>query len=164
MFPVEILDRAASLIGACNKAGVKIGMAESCTGGLIGASLTAVAGSSSVVERGFITYSNEAKMALLGVPEALLIAHGAVSREVAIAMAEGALNTAPVGLTMAVTGIAGPGGGTAEKPVGTVHIAAAGKGGKMLHEHHVFEGGRDEVRLATVGAALMLAGSCLEGY
>ncbi len=163
MFPDEILHRARALIAACEKKGAKMAMAESCTGGLIGASLTAVAGSSAVVERGFITYSNEAKMALLGVPEALLISHGAVSPEVAMAMAEGALTAAPVQLSVAVTGIAGPGGGTEDKPVGTVHIAAAGLGAATLHEHNLFNGDRDAVRLATVEAALGLAHSCLKG-
>ncbi len=163
MFPAEILDRAHALIEACRREGVKIAMAESCTGGLIGASLTAVAGSSAVVERGFITYSNQAKIALLGVPESLLVAHGAVSRQVATAMAEGALNAAPVELSVAVTGIAGPGGGTPGKPVGTVHIAAAGRNAETLHEHHLFSGDREAVRLATVAAALALAQRRLEG-
>lgn len=167
MFPAEILDLARALIEACQRKGVKIAMAESCTGGLIGASLTALAGSSAVVERGFITYSNDAKMALLGVPKSLLAAHGAVSRQVATAMAEGALNAAPVQLTVAVTGIAGPGGGTPEKPVGTVHIAAARHAtrhaAETLYEHHLFSGDRDAVRLATVAAALALAQRRLEG-
>jgi nicotinamide-nucleotide amidase len=131
----------------------RMATAESCTGGLIAAACTAVAGSSDWFERGFVTYSNAAKQALLGVPEALLAAHGAVSREVALAMALGALRHAPVHLAVAVTGIAGPGGAVPGKPVGTVWLAwatAAGVQAELLQ----LEGDRSAVRAATVHAAL----------
>jgi nicotinamide-nucleotide amidase len=128
--------------------------AESCTGGLLAGCLTAAPGASDVFICGFITYTNEAKTEILGVPEALLIEHGAVSEEVALAMAEGARRTSHAGLAMAVTGIAGPGGGTAEKPVGLVHLAVVTR--KTLHERHEFFGNRDEIRLAVVAAVLEL--------
>jgi nicotinamide-nucleotide amidase len=130
--------------------------AESCTGGMIAAALTDIAGSSDVVERGFVTYSNQAKTDLLGVSPALLAAHGAVSAEVAEAMAQGALQHAPVDLAVAVTGIAGPGGGSAAKPVGLVHFGIARRGGAVATEHHVFPGDRAAVREATVRRALEL--------
>jgi nicotinamide-nucleotide amidase len=119
--------------------------------------LTEIAGSSTVVERGFVTYSNAAKHELLGVPEAMLAEHGAVSEPVARAMAEGALAHSAADVTVAVTGIAGPGGGSAEKPVGLVHIAAARRGGAVLHQECRFgDIGRAEVRLASVDTALQL--------
>lgn len=130
--------------------------AESCTGGLIAATLTEIAGSSDVVERGFVTYSNAAKTALLGVPAALIAAHGAVSAEVAAAMATGALAQAPVAAAVAVTGIAGPGGGSAEKPVGLVYLALAQRDGATTVERHLFAGNRAAVRRATVERALLL--------
>jgi nicotinamide-nucleotide amidase len=111
-------ERAAATLAALRARGWMVATAESCTGGMIAAALTSVAGSSDVVDRGFVTYSNEAKMDMLGVPAALIAAHGAVSAEVAAAMAEGALTRSRAGVTVAVTGIAGPGGGSAEKPVG----------------------------------------------
>ncbi|RVC10993.1 CinA family protein, partial [Mesorhizobium sp. M7A.F.Ca.AU.002.02.1.1] len=113
-------DLANALLQACQKRGIMLATAESCTGGMIIAALTDIAGSSAVVDRGFIAYSNEAKMDMLGVSAATLDAHGAVSRETAIEMATGALTRSRAGLTLAVTGIAGPGGGSAEKPVGLV--------------------------------------------
>lgn len=133
-----------------------IATAESCTGGLISAALTAVPGSSAWFERGFITYSNAAKTDLLGVASELIASLGAVSKEVAIAMAEGALARSPVTAAVAVTGIAGPDGGTQEKPVGLVHIAAARKNAPSRHERHLFPGERDAVRRATALAALAL--------
>lgn len=157
MYSTEILAEAKALIDACAAAGIKMATAESCTGGLIGGALTAVPGSSAVFDRGFLTYSNEAKAEVLGVDTGVIEANGAVSEPVARAMAEGALARAPVGLTVAVTGIAGPGGGSADKPVGTVHFATAAPGKATLHEHHVFPGDRDAVRDATVLAALQLA-------
>lgn len=163
MFPDATLASARTLIDACRERGLKLALAESCTGGLIGACLTAIPGSSDVVERGFVTYSNAAKMELLGVPEALIIAHGAVSAEVAQAMAEGALANSRADVSAAVTGVAGPGGGSAEKPVGTVDIAAARKGAPTGHQRHLFPGDRDAVRLATVAAALALMRAQLEG-
>jgi nicotinamide-nucleotide amidase len=132
--------------------------AESCTGGLVAGALTDIAGSSDVVDRGFVTYSNAAKMTMLGVPEGMLAAHGAVSRQTAEAMAQGALARAGVDLTVAITGIAGPGGGSAEKPVGLVHLAAATKDGRLIHrEKRYGDIGRSQVRrLAVIEALNML--------
>ena len=154
MFPSELTELTSELIAKCRDAGVKIATAESCTGGLIAGCLTAVSGSSDVFERGFNTYSNEAKNEMLGVPLELINEHGAVSESVAGAMAEGALKNAPVQLTVAVTGVAGPGGGSAEKPVGTVQIASACEGKSTINERFLFEGDRDAVRQATVKPAL----------
>lgn len=142
--------RLAAALGA---RGWRMATAESCTGGLIAAACTAVAGSSNWFERGIVSYSNEAKQTLLGVPETLLAAHGAVSREVALAMALGALRHAPVQLTVAVTGIAGPGGAVPGKPVGTVWLAWATVAGAQA-ELLQLPGDRSAVRAATVAAAL----------
>lgn len=147
-------DLAAAVLAACQTAGLTLATAESCTGGLIVATLTGVAGSSAVVERGFVTYSNEAKAEMLGVPMPLIEAHGAVSKPVAVAMAEGALARSHAALTVAVTGIAGPGGGSREKPVGMVHLAVCRKGRPPRHESHRFNGDRNEVRRQTVERAL----------
>src|ERR1700761_3841456 len=117
MLPDSVLTEAESLLSACRDKGVMLATAESCTGGLIAAALTAIAGSSDVVDRGFVTYSNEAKNEAIGVPMELIIAHGAVSQPVAAAMAEGALARSQAAIAIAVTGVAGPGGGTPEKPV-----------------------------------------------
>lgn len=150
-------DDARALLDRAKAAGLKIATAESCTGGLIAASLAAVPGASAALERGFVTYSNEAKVELLGVPTDLINERGAVSKEVAQAMAEGALRHSPADIVVAVTGIAGPDGGSAEKPVGLVHIAAARRGGAQLHEEARFgDIGRHEVQLQTVLAALAL--------
>jgi nicotinamide-nucleotide amidase len=156
MFPPDLETLAEEVLAACRTAGVRLALAESCTGGLIAGCLTAIAGSSDVFERGFVTYSNEAKMELLGVPEALLVAHGAVSEEVARAMAEGALSRSNAGISASVTGIAGPGGGTAEKPVGLVHMAVAAVNRQTLHQRHVFPGDRKTVRLRAMMAVLVL--------
>jgi nicotinamide-nucleotide amidase len=132
-----------------------IATAESCTGGLVAGALTEIAGSSDVVDRGFVTYSNAAKMALLGVPEATLAAHGAVSRQTAEAMARGALERAGADLTVAITGIAGPGGGSPEKPVGLVHFAAAAQDERLIdREKRYGDIGRSEVRRLSVLEAL----------
>lgn len=155
MFSADLLTRAEKLLADARAKNLKIASAESCTGGLIAGLLTEIAGSSDVFERGFVTYSNEAKLELLGVPLALLAQHGAVSQEVARAMAQGALSHSHADLAVAVTGVAGPGGGSTEKPVGLVHIAAARKGGDILHrECHFGDIGRGAVRIATVGVAL----------
>ena len=147
----DILSEAAKLITLCKAKGEMIATAESCTGGLIAGGLTAVDGSSSVVDCGFVTYSNEAKHGLIGVPQELLETYGAVSEPVARAMAEGALIRAPLAtLAVAVTGIAGPGGGSDEKPVGLVHLACAGKGRPTLHRRRVYDGDRHAVRKATI--------------
>jgi nicotinamide-nucleotide amidase len=133
-----------------------VATAESCTGGLIAAALTAIAGSSDVVDRAFVTYSNQAKNEMLGVDLALIAAHGAVSEPVARAMAEGALARSRADVTVAVTGVAGPGGGSAEKPVGLVWFGRALRGGGTHSERHVFPGDRAAVRAATVRKALEL--------
>ena len=156
MFTDDQKAQAETVLDACREAGLRLAVAESCTGGLITGCLTAVAGSSDVVERGFVVYTNEAKRELLGVPAALLETVGAVSEEVARAMAEGALKHSNAQIGVAVTGIAGPGGGTEGKPVGLVHIACARDGAETLHESHVFDGGRDAVRMQSVAAALAL--------
>jgi nicotinamide-nucleotide amidase len=141
----------------CRARGLTVATAESCTGGLVAGALTEIAGSSDVVDRGFVTYSNAAKQAMLGVSTAILERHGAVSRETAEAMARGALAHAPVDLAVAVTGIAGPGGGSAEKPVGLVHFAAAARDGRLIHREQRFgDIGRAEVRLRAVAEALAM--------
>jgi nicotinamide-nucleotide amidase len=156
-FPETSLQLARRVLGACERRGWHLTTAESCTGGLIIACLTEIPGSSSVVERGYVTYDNRAKTEMLGVPAALFERVGAVSEEVARVMAEGALARAGVDLAVAVTGIAGPGGATATKPVGLVHMAVARDGGPTLHARAVFPGDRAAIRLASVDAALELA-------
>lgn len=147
--------RAAALLRTCCARGLTIATAESCTGGLVAALLTSIAGSSDVVERGFVTYSNPSKAELLGVDPALIAQHGAVSAEVALAMAEGALSHSTATLTVAITGIAGPGGGSAEKPVGLVYFACARRGQAALARVCRFgDTGRAEVRAAAVAMAL----------
>jgi nicotinamide-nucleotide amidase len=147
---------AEQVLARCRAKNLMLATAESCTGGMIAAALTDIAGSSDVVERGFVTYSNLAKTELLGVHADLIARVGAVSEEVALAMASGALAHAPVDLAVAVTGIAGPGGGSAEKPVGLVHFGLARRGGTLRAEHHVFPGDRDAVRRATVERGLQM--------
>jgi nicotinamide-nucleotide amidase len=147
---------AEEVLARCRAKKLLVATAESCTGGMIAAALTDIAGSSDVVERGFVTYSNAAKTELLDVPAALIARVGAVSEEVAQAMASGALAHAPVDLAVAVTGIAGPGGGNAEKPVGLVHFGLARRGGTLRAEHHIFPGDRAAVRRATVERALLM--------
>lgn len=147
---------ARGVLSACREGQVKVATAESCTGGMIAAALTAIAGSSDVVERGFVVYSNEAKNELLGVPADLIARVGAVSEEVARAMAEGALGRSRADIAVSVTGVAGPGGGSAHKPVGLVHLACARRGRPTLHRREVFPGDRDAVRLASVAAAFEL--------
>ncbi len=160
MIDAAVQAQAASLLARCRAAGVMVATAESCTGGLVAASLTAVADSSMVVDRGFVTYSIAAKTELLGVPAALIAAEGAVSEAVARAMAEGALLRSHAQLAVSVTGLAGPGGGTAEKPVGLVWLACAHRGHDTVAARHVFPGDRASVRRAAVAAALgMLDGA-----
>ena len=156
MFPDDVSAPARDVLAACAAAGQRVAVAESCTGGLLAACLTAIPGSSEVVERGFVTYTNQAKSELLGVPETLFTTVGAVSEEVARAMAAGALARSDADVSAAVTGIAGPGGASPGKPVGLVHVAVARAGGAALHERHVFTGDRDAVRLQAVRAALDL--------
>lgn len=160
MFDSEILKLAGEVLDACRARGWRLAAAESCTGGLVASALTAIAGSSDVVERGFVTYSNEAKAELLGVPPATIAAHGAVSAETAAAMAQGAIARAPVDLAVSVTGVAGPRGGSAEKPVGLVVLGLARRDGECRTERHVFPGDRAAVRDAALKAALeLLAGA-----
>lgn len=148
---------ARALLARCKAERLTIATAESCTGGLIAAALTAIPGSSAVFDRGYVTYSNEAKTEMLCVPADLIARRGAVSADVARAMAEGALKHSKADLAVAVTGIAGPDGGSAEKPVGLVHIAAARRGGARLHEEMRYgDIGRDNVRYKTVASALAL--------
>ncbi|MBV8121328.1 MAG: CinA family protein [Alphaproteobacteria bacterium] len=154
MFASEVLDLAAEVLDAYRARGWHLATAESCTGGLLAAALTSIAGSSDVVERGFVTYSNEAKIEVLGVPPATIAAHGAVSAETATAMARGAIVRAPVEVAVSITGVAGPGGGSAEKPVGLVIVCLAGCDGVCRTQRHVFPGDRTEVREAALKVAL----------
>jgi nicotinamide-nucleotide amidase len=148
---------AADLIAAAKSQGLKIATAESCTGGLIVGVLTEIAGSSAVVDRGFVTYSNEAKSQMLGVAAALIEQAGAVSAEVAIAMVEGAIARSDADIAVAVTGVAGPGGGSPEKPVGLVHFAAMRRGQPARQAAHRFgDIGRSQIRVATVREALSM--------
>lgn len=156
MFPPDLTLAATRLLADCRARGLKIATAESCTGGLIAGLLTEIAGSSDVVERGFVTYSNEAKTELIGVPTGLIERHGAVSAQVARAMAEGALAQSRADASVAVTGVAGPGGATPGKPVGLVYLCAGRKGGEPIVERHQFHGDRHDVRIASVGAAFIL--------
>lgn len=156
MIDDAILVQAEKVLGRCRAAGLRIVTAESCTGGLVAATLTAIAGSSDVVERGFVTYSNEAKTELLGVPTELVAAAGAVSGPVAQRMAEGALAHSAADLAVSITGIAGPGGGSEAKPVGLVWFGLARRGASALTLRHVFPGDRTAVRRAAVAEALRL--------
>ena len=156
MFPDDIQLLARQVIETAAARGLNLATAESCTGGLVAAALTAVAGSSAVVDRGFVTYSNAAKTELLGVPADLIETVGAVSEAVARAMADGAARQAQAGLSVSVTGVAGPGGGSADKPVGLVHFGAVGPAGAVHVEHRFGNLGREEVRLASVRVALQL--------
>lgn len=156
MFPDDIERLAREVIEEGAARGRMVATAESCTGGLVSGALTAVAGSSAVVERGFVTYSNAAKSELLGVPAEMLETHGAVSEAVARAMAEGALARSKAEVAVSVTGVAGPGGGNAGKPVGLVHFAAAGPAGAVHVEHRFGDIGREAVRLESVRVALGL--------
>lgn len=153
----DLRDRAAALLEAYRAKGLKIATAESCTGGLVAALLTEISGSSAVVERGFVTYSNEAKTESIGVPADLLAAHGAVSEPVARAMAEGALAHSRADVAVGITGVAGPTGGTVAKPVGLVHFGLARRGGETVHlERRYGDLGRENVRRRAVEDALLL--------
>jgi nicotinamide-nucleotide amidase len=155
LYPADIEHQAAAVIAAYRERGWMIATAESCTGGLIAGALTEVAGSSAVVDRGFVTYTNQAKKELIGVSAATLDVFGAVSKETALQMAHGALMRSNAQVAVAVTGIAGPGGGSAEKPVGLVHLALKTRSGLVDHrEMRYGDIGRDQVRLATVRTSL----------
>ncbi len=158
----SIITQAAALLDACRARGETIVTAESCTGGLVAATLTAISGSSDVFERGFVTYANAAKSEMLGVPYWLIERHGAVSEDVARAMAGGALTHSRASLAVAVTGIAGPDGGSPEKPVGLVYFAAGRRDGPVSDEKVLFgDLGRAEIRRRSVGRALALLSSLL---
>lgn len=158
MIDAETRALAERVVGACRQRKWMLATAESCTGGLVAGALTEIAGSSDVVDRGFVTYSNAAKMAMLGVPETVLKMHGAVSRQSVEAMAQGARARAGVDLTVAITGVAGPGGGSAEKPVGLVHFATASRDRTIHREKRYGDIGRSEVRrLSVIEALTMLA-------
>lgn len=157
LFSESLIALAADVLLRARKAGVMITTAESCTGGLVAACLTSVPGSSDVLDRGFVSYTNEAKTDLLGVPENMIKNHGAVSEEVARAMAEGALARSRAGLSVSITGVAGPGGGSADKPVGLVWFASACTGKDTIAERQLFgDIGRAEVREQSVEAALRI--------
>jgi nicotinamide-nucleotide amidase len=151
------LDKARALLDLCRARKLTIAAAESCTGGLVAATLTEIPGSSDVFERGFVTYSDAAKAAMLGVPTLVLQRFGAVSRETAEAMARGALAHSPADLAVSITGIAGPGGGSPGKPVGLVHFAAVARGGRLMHQECKFgDIGRAHVRQVSVLQALAM--------
>ena len=155
MFADDLVEAATGLLDRCRARGLRIATAESCTGGLVAGLLTSIAGSSDVFEAGFVTYSNAAKTRMIGVPADLIARHGAVSEVVARAMASGALAHSGASLAVAITGVAGPGGGTALKPVGLVHIAARGREEPGLHRQLLLgDIGRDAIRIASVAAAI----------
>jgi len=157
MLDDDIVAAAEGLLEICRRKKLTIATAESCTGGLVAGMLTEIPGVSSMLDRGFITYSNQAKQEMLGVPAATLEAHGAVSRETAEAMAKGALAHAPVDLAVSVTGVAGPDGGSDEKPVGLVHFAAASRSGQLSHvEKRLGNPGRTEIRKRSVLQAIVM--------
>jgi nicotinamide-nucleotide amidase len=162
MFDHELREAAERVLLACRQRNLKVVTAESCTGGLVAAAMTAIAGSSDVVDRAFVTYSNEAKREMLGVSWDALLGHGAVSDPVARAMAVGALARSDASIAVSVTGIAGPGGGSAEKPVGLVHFAAVRSGSEPVAERHVFPGDRDGIRRVSVLTALAMLASLAE--
>ena len=153
----DFREAAVAVLDTCRARGLKVATAESCTGGLVAGALTAIAGSSDVVDRGFVTYSNEAKHEMLGVPLETLKRYGAVSRQTAEAMASGALAKSRADLAVSITGIAGPGGGSADKPVGLVHFAAASRSGTTMHAAKRYgDIGRDAVRHQSVLQALAM--------
>lgn len=154
--PDSLIDEAQTLLTAYRAAGLRIATVESCTGGLVAGCLTAIAGSSDVVERGFVTYSNGAKTELVGVAAELIERHGAVSAQVARAMAAGALAHSPADVAVAVTGIAGPGGATPGKPVGLVYLCGERRGREPQVERHQFHGDRHAVRVAAIEVAFSL--------
>ena len=157
MNSAALRSQAERVLARCRSRGLHVATAESCTGGLVAAALTEIAGSSDVVDCGFVTYSNAAKLALLGVPAKTLARHGAVSAETAIAMAVGALKHSQADLTVAITGIAGPGGGSKQKPVGLVHFAAASRDGRRIARKQLYgKIGRHRVRQRSVAEALAL--------
>jgi nicotinamide-nucleotide amidase len=163
IFPQDITDTAAGLLEKCRMLKIMLASAESCTGGLLAASLTSIAGSSDVFERGFVTYSNQSKIDLLGVTSATLDKLGAVSRETSIEMAEGLLRNSHAGIGISITGIAGPGGGSAEKPVGLVHMAVCRRLRPVRHEEFRFgQLDRNTIQIEAVRSALAMTAKCIE--
>lgn len=162
IFPAREIKRAANVVALCKDQGLTLTTAESCTGGLLSALITEAPGASNIFGRGFITYENAAKTALLGVPEDLISAHGAVSAEVAEAMATGALEAAGADLSVAITGVAGPDGGTEAKPVGLVHIATARRRGMVQSKRFEFgDIGRSRIRMQSVAKAMQMVQEAL---
>ena len=160
----EVRRMARRVLDLCRARGLRVATAESCTGGLVAGALTEIAGSSDVVDRGFVTYSNEAKQAMLGVPAAMLKRHGAISSQTAAAMAKGALKNSLADIAVSITGIAGPGGGSKEKPVGLVYFAAARRGGRRLAQRRLYgEIGRSRVRALSVVQALAMIETLAKG-
>jgi nicotinamide-nucleotide amidase len=160
-FPTALLSQAEALLAAYRRAGLTLATAESCSGGLVAGCLTEIAGSSDVFDCGFVSYSNAAKTESLDVPASLIAAHGAISAEVAEAMARGALAASRADAAVALTGIAGPGGGTAEKPVGLVQLCAIRRGGALHQRREIFAGDRSAVRLGSVATALEMLDALL---
>jgi len=156
IFPEKLLTAAAAALEAAKKKGVRLATAETVTAGLVSACLTSVSGASQIFDRGYVLYHESAKATGLGVAEEISRQHGAVSAEVTQGLAEGLLSNSGAAVTVAITGYAGPGGGNAKNPVGTIFIAAARKGVPLLAERHVFPGSRDNVRLEAVAAAIRL--------
>jgi nicotinamide-nucleotide amidase len=164
MLDHDIVDAAKRLLDICKRKNLTVATAESCTAGLVAGTLTEIPGTSSILDRGFVTYSNQAKQDMVGVSAATLKAHGAVSKETAEEMARGALAHSPVDLAVSVTGIAGPDGGTAEKPVGLVHFGAASRAGRLVHVEKRFgDIGRTEVRKQSVLQAFRMLHDLAEG-
>jgi nicotinamide-nucleotide amidase len=156
MYPDTHLALASQALSLAKDAGIRLATAETVTAGLVSACLTSVSGASQIFERGFVLYHDSAKATGLGVPEEVAKAHGAVSAEITQGLAEGALRHSTAGAAVAVTGYAGPGGGSEKNPVGTIFVAAAMRGKPTLGERHVFSGDRNAVRLQAVQAALQL--------
>lgn len=154
MFPASITTKSHQLIKQLRSRGLKLVTAESCTGGLLSGAITEIPNCSDVFERGYVTYSNESKIELLTVPTFFIEDYGAVSRETAIAMAEGALLMSRANISLSITGVAGPDGGTEEKPVGTIYLASAFNGHETMYEHHIYSGSRHSIREQCVECAL----------
>jgi len=158
VFDPETLALAEAVLAACRSRGWRVATAESCTGGLVAAALTAISGASVVFERAFVSYSNEAKIEMLAVPSDTIAAHGAVSAQTAAAMARGAVRRAPADVAVSIAGIAGPGGGSPQKPVGLVYLGVARRDGACRVERHVFPGDRGKIRQAALIEALQMLG------
>ena len=161
MLPDTTMHEAEALLALCRSKGIMLAIAECCTGGLIAAALTAHAGSSDVLDRGFVPYSNEAKNQMIGVPMELIECHGAVSEQVAVAMANGALARSRAAIAVSVAGVAGPGGGSADKPIGLVWFGLARTGKPAFSERQVFPGDRGAIRAATVAHAFQMIRAAL---